>query len=154
MADAAITKVETYVAGLLANYAPLVGQNIIVDRSPEEPMQIEEMPAILVVVSSHIPGMSEEQNMTRHEAVFEFLAFSGPQSGMVINHENQRILAHIAGAIAQDRTMGGRCESFEESAIDTELSKDIHAASLSYEVRFYTQRDNYFQIVGDGGMIF
>lgn len=152
----AIVKVEDALKGLLEGYFPLSGWSIISDQSNAIALDERTDKTILIYTVAYRFDVADDNSQTVHSATIEFEALSQAPAIGTINRANHSALAHIVGAIGQDRHLGGMLQDIQE--VDVAPSgangKDIGSASLQVAVTFYTPRGNHFTIAGMGGQTF
>lgn len=156
MSDPAICKVEDALAALISTAPSIAGWTIIAERSLDQAVSEEEWPAIVVYAVSYRIDQSDEQNQSIWTAIFELEFISGAPPIGTIGRANHTAIAHAHGVIASDRTLGGRVLDIQEVDVAPAQpnGKDVGSASLQYEVQFYTPRDDWFTLLGQGGTQF
>lgn len=155
MADAALAKIEDRLAAVLRAYAPLAGTGIFTDQPSNVTLDDDQIPALVITTVSYAQDQSDEQGQTIHTARIEVASIlKGP--ALVIGRANHAALAHVIGAIHQDRTLGGRLQDLQEidiAPVDANRA-DSGAVSLQLEAQWFTPRGDWFTIVGQGGAFF
>lgn len=147
MADA-LTQVEELLASALRAW-PELGNKIVrtdlsKDTAPDDPGNL---------IRIYTVGSSFEQSTmngaTEWAAIVEFEVTSMSQVAGTISAENRTTLAHIMGALAADRTLGGMLQDIQEIDIASVMpnGRDLGAASLQCRVEFYTPRDDWFTLL-------
>lgn len=157
MPDTAQTKIITAFAQLLGGYGPLADVSIITDRAPEEAVEAEEMPCIVIFCTAwSFDNTDWSQGQTTHRMVLNFEFIGSSEKIGIINRTAQENLAYILAAIGTDPTLGGRLEDFAEQDVAPPMDngKSVGGSSLQAEVLFYTPRRDHFTIVGLGGTLF
>lgn len=156
MADPAIAKVEDALAAQLAAWPALSAYSILTDASDDIAVEAEVDKVIRIYTVAYSVDQSDEQWQTLHTATIEFEVVSVTQSVGTISRACQTAIAHIIGAIASDRTVGGRLQDIQEVDVASAgaTGKDADSASLQTTVTFFTPRDDWFTIVGMGGTLF
>ena len=145
----AIAQVEDILADTLSAHAPLTGWTIETDRSLDEAMGKDEDKTIFVYAIAYKTTCAYESGRTEHEATFEFECASRTPAIGTISRANHAIIAHIIGAIAPDRTLGGRIQWIEEVDVAPAEArgKDVNSVSLQMSAIFYTPHDDWFTLV-------
>ncbi|MFC4255386.1 hypothetical protein GRI97_08105 [Altererythrobacter xixiisoli] len=153
MSEAAISKVEYRLGEILTAWPGLAGFTVKADASPADAIDPE---TIVIYTTSYKTVQSDEQGQTRHIATIEFETLTGPSAAGTVSRQNQNAIAHIVAALAADRSLGGMIEDVQEIDVAPleANGRDHAAASLQTEVIFYTPRDDWFTIVGVGGVLF
>lgn len=156
MSDPAIAKVEDALAAQLSAWPALAGYSIVTDGSDDIAVEAEADKVIRIYTVTYSVDQSDEQNQSIHTATIEFEVVSGFQATGTISRACQTAVAHILGAIASDRSVGGRLQDIQEVDVASAgaTGKDTDAASLQTTVQFFTPRDDWFTIVGVGGTLF
>lgn len=156
MADTAIAKIEDALKALLQAYAPLSGWIIITDQSNDVAHEEGTDKTIAIYTVAYGFEIADEGGQTLHQATVEFEAISQTQAVGTINRTNHAALAHVVGAIAQDRHLGGRLQDIQETDVAPSGAngRDVGSASLQAAVQFYTPRGDHFTISGMGGQTF
>lgn len=145
----ALTLVEEMLATVLREYDPLAGKRIITDQSkdtaPDDPGNLIRI--YTVAASFEAPAMADD--LTLWIAIIEFESSSTTQIAGTISAENRATLGNVHGALAQDRTLGGKIQDIQEIDMAAVMpnGRDVGAASLQYRVEFYTSRDDWFALV-------
>lgn len=133
----------------------LEGYTVLTDLPGDE--AIEAVKAIVILTPNLVPQQAEEQNQTFWNQTVEIIVIDGPQEPGMISRATRIGLAKVHGVlVAIDRTLGGRLQDLQEIDIaGTQAEgKDVHDASLQYRAEFYTPRDDWFTILGQGGAQF
>lgn len=156
MPDPAIAKVEDALAAQLAAWPALSAYSILTDASDDIAVEAEADKVIRIYTVAYSADQSDEQGQTLHTATIEFEVVSSTQAVGTISRACQTAIAHIIGAIASDRTVGGRLQDIQEVDVASAgaTGKDSDSASLQTTVQFFTPRDDWFSIVGVGGALF
>lgn len=156
MPDTAQAKIIGAYAALLSGYAPLTGKTIITDRSPEDAIDREETPAIVIYPQAWSFDASPEQGQTIHEMLLNFDVIESSADVGIIGRAAQEAIANIIGAIHSDRVLGNRLEDAQEIDVapPTDNGKSVGGASLQIKVQFITPRGDHFTILGLGGATF
>lgn len=156
MSDPAIAKVEDALKAQLQAWPGLAGYTIQADPNEAEAVECETDKLIRIYTVAYAVDQSDEQWQTIHTATIEFEAINASQATGTISRANQTALAHVLGAIASDRTVGGRLLDIQEVDVASSGAnmRDADAASLQTTVTFFTPRDDWFTIVGAGGATF
>ena len=147
MSDA-LTQVEELLATTLRNWPALSGKIILTDQSrdiaPDDPNNIIRIFAVAVAFEIQF---SDGQVMWK--AVFEFETTTTTQVLGTICAENRTTLAHVMGALAQDRTLGGMVQDIAEIDMASVMpnGRDVGGASLQCRVEFNTSNDDWFTLL-------
>lgn len=152
--DTAEIKIEDAVQALLQADAELSEWDITTDVN----RAIEQEADKTLLIST--PGFSMDQSscqgQTDHRMVLELAFMSGPQPLGVVSRANKRAAARAHSTVVADRYLGGMLQDLQErdaQPVGDEL-KDLHAYTIQYDVEFYTPRDDWTTIVGQGGETF
>lgn len=156
MPSPAVTKVEDALAARLQSWPELAGWTVLVDQDQSEALAEGTDKTILLSLASHSFDIADENWKTIHTAIFDVEVVSQFQATGTINRTNREVIANIVGAIASDRSMGGRLQDCEEvdAAPTAAIGKDVGSVSLQLYVRFYTPRGDFFTINGVSGADF
>lgn len=156
MADAAITKVEEALKSLLEAYSPLSGWIILTDQSRDVSLEEGTDQTIAIYTVAYTFDVADENWQTLHTATIEFEAISQAPAAGTIGRANHTALAHVVGAIQQDRHLGGRLQDIQEVDVAPSAGngRDVGSASLQTQVQFFTPRGDHFTIAGMGGVTF
>lgn len=154
MPDTALVKVEDAVAALLRAKTELDDWEIETD--PDSSINSEAPKRILVTNGGFTVDQSDCLGQSIHRTVLELAFMSGPQPLGIINRANGEAIAHAHAAIAADRYLNDMLQSLEERDVQSVADelRDVHAATLQYDVEYYTPRDDWFTIIGQGGETF
>lgn len=148
------SKIVGAFAELLEGYAPLAGISVFTDRSPEDAVQDEEMPCIVIFCQAWAFDNTDwSQGQTTHKMTLNFEFIGTSEVIGIVNQKAQEVLAYVLMAIGDDPTLGGRLEDFEEIDVAPpgDNGKSVGGSSLQGICTFYTPRRNHFVIVGQGG---
>lgn len=153
MADPAIAKIENALAEQLRAWPALATYTVQVDESDDVACEAETDKVIRVYTVAWNMDQADEQNQTLHTATIEFEVVRTTQVTGTISRACQEAIAYIVAAIASDRTVGGRLQDIQEADVASAgaTGKDTDSASLQTTVQFFTPRDDWFTIVGQGG---
>lgn len=156
MPDPAIAKVEDALAAALSSWPNLAGFTVVTDPSQDIAREEGADKQIIVSTSAYRFDVADENWMTLHTALIEVEALSQFQAAGTINRANQTTLAHVIGALAVDRTIGGMLQDIQEVDVapSAAMGRDVGSASIQFRVEFFTPRNDHFTIVGPGGAIF
>lgn len=151
MTDTAQAKVLDALKDLIEGYSALSTETVFSDRSPEDAIDAEDVPCI--VLSSEAWGFqdSPQQGHVRHTMLVNFDVIETSATAGTINRKAQEKIAHIIAAVGTDPTLDDLIEEFD--AIDVappmDNGKSIGGSSLQARVTFYTPRWDHFTIVTD-----
>ncbi|PZU59828.1 MAG: hypothetical protein DI547_04955 [Sphingobium sp.] len=158
MPEAALYKVQARYKALLDT---IPGLHTFIDRSDAEPLDESERPAVSIRVPSvqFEPGGQEEAGMRyqmRHRAAFQFDFVSANMAGETIDAVNQAMIARFVALLAADPTLGGMVESSAPQAASGSEhdGADVGTAILEIQSVFYTPEDDWFTVIGMGGVTF
>ena len=156
MPDPAIAKVEGALAAQLAAWPALADYTVLTDQSEDIALPSDQDKTIGVFTVAYEVDQADEQHQTIHRATIEFEAISRTQSVGTISRANHTVIAHIVGALASDRTVGGRLLDIQEVDVAPAGAngKDVGSASLQVVATFFTPRDDWFVILGQSGQQF
>ena len=152
--DTAEIKIEDAVQALLDADTELADWAITTD--PERAIAQEAPKTLLVSTPGFTVDQSDCQGQSIHRMVLELAFLSGPQPLGVVSRDNKRAAARAHATLVADRYLGGRLQELQErdaQPVGDEL-KDLHAYTIQYDVEFYTPRDDWTTIVGQGGETF
>lgn len=156
MPDTAIAKIENALQAQLQAWPGLAGYSVQTDVNEAEAVEAGADKVIRIYTVAWNVEQSDEQWQTLHNATINFEVVQTSQATGSISRANQEAIAHIVGAIASDRSVGGRLQDIQE--VDVASSEadglDTDAASLQTSVLFFTSRSDWFTIVGVGGALF
>lgn len=145
---AAAIQVEELVADVLRGVTALAGWAVLTEQS--EDVAIEDAGAGTINVRtmgiSHDTPFASSEN--EHTQTIEVEVVSGAENYGGIGRNNLNAIAHIAGALCADTTLGGNI--FDITPIDTgtpgETGRDIAAASIQFRAVYYTPSDDWFTL--------
>ena len=134
---------------------PLEGWNIVVNPSASISQSDEDKTIVLWPLPPELE-QSEEQHQTLHRYTVDIEFIVGQTSSSVLTRTIRAAMAHVHAALAADRTLGGMLHYLQEEDIAPAVPEqaDVHGASVQYIIEFYTARDDWFTIVGQGGASF
>lgn len=135
----------------------LEGWTVVADASTDEAVDCEDGAKVIRIWTTATPmDQSDEQGQTIHTPTIELEFTSGGGLPGVINRTNRAAAASAHGALAADRTLGGRLQDLQETDLAPAMAegKDTNAASLQYAASFFTPRDDWTTIKGVGGADF
>lgn len=115
-----------------------------------------EANTITIWTTTNQMDQSDEQHQTIHTPKIEIeFADDGQPSG-VLGRSILEAAAAVHALIAADRTLGGRLQDIQEIDIAPAPpeGRDVASSSIQYQVEFYTPRDDWTTIVGEGGATF
>lgn len=158
MPDPATAKVEDAVAAVIEPLTEegeaLDGWTLVTEHSADETVEAEK--SIVIYTRAADLELAEELGQTFWRQTLEIEFISGPPASGSISRVNQAAMAHAHAALAADRTLGGMLQDLQEidiAGVQAE-GKDMDAASLQYRAEYYTPRDDWFTILGQGGAEF
>ncbi len=156
MADPAIAKVEDALADQIRRWPYLTSYTVQTDESDDIAVEEGQGKVIRIYTVDYSVDQADEQWQSLHTATIEFEVIGVSRSVGTISRDCQTAIAHIIGAIASDRTVGGRLQDIQEVDVASSgaTGKDADSASLQTTVQFFTPRDDWFTIVGVGGATF
>lgn len=156
MPDPAIAKVEDALAAQVAAWPALSAYIVQTDASDDAAVEFGTDKLIRIYTVAYSVDQADEQGQSIHTATIEFEAVNATQAAGTISRANQTAIAHIIAAIASDRTVGGRLQDIQEVDVASAGAngKDTDSASLQTTVQFFTPRDDWFTILGMGGVTF
>ncbi|MBB4859634.1 hypothetical protein HNO88_002963 [Novosphingobium chloroacetimidivorans] len=156
IAPDALAKIIDAFVVLAQGHQQLADEPFFADRSPEDAVAPEEMPAWVVFAEAWDFEPAMEQGQTRHQALINFERLETSASVGVISRANRAAIAHLVAAIHSDRTLGGRLEDTQELNVAPPLEngRSVGGASLQVAVTFYTPRGHHFTIVNDRDQTF
>lgn len=158
MPKTALAKVEDAAAAVIEEIAaegqPLDGWSVLTEQSADE--AVEGTRQIVIYTSAAQMGQSDELGQTFWNQTLEIEFIEGPQATGSISRANQEAMAHAHAALAADRTLGGMLHDLQEidMAGTQAEGKDVDSASVQYRAQFFTPRDDWFTILGQGGQEF
>lgn len=152
----ALAKIIDAAVALALSYDPLANETFFADRSPEDAVGPDEMPAWVVFAEAWDFDSAMEQGQTRHQALINFERLESSASVGVISRANRAAIAHLVAALHTDRILGGRLEDLQELNVapPMENGRSVGGASLQVAVTFYTPRGDHFTIVNDRDQTF
>jgi len=156
MDDPAIAKVEDAFKALLQAWPALWGWTIVTDQSSDVALEEGSDKQVLIYTTTYSVDQSDEQHQTIHDATIEFEVVSQSPATGTISRTNHAAIANIIGALASDRTLGGRLLDVQEIDVApaSPNGRDVGNASLQCRVQFFTSRSDWFTILGQGGATF
>jgi hypothetical protein len=145
----AIAQVEDLLKDLLEGYTALAAHTVQTEQSIDVALDEAALPIINIQTSAYSFDVPPEHWTVQHTAVIEFECVSETPSVGTISRQNMTTIAHIAGAIASDRTLGGMVEDIQEIDVAPVApnGKDAGTASLQVSVIFYTSPDDWFTLI-------
>lgn len=154
MPDTALTKIEKRIKQNLEGADALSVWTITDD--PSLGISPESTGTVLIGNAGWSMDNSACEGQSLHTATVDLLFIGGPQPFGVINRANMEAIAHAHAVMAADRTLGDMAHDVEEIDVApvTDDGKDVHSAALQYSVQFFTPRDDWFTIIGQGGATF
>ena len=149
-------KVEDAIKAVVLTVTELAGWTVATGDSADVAISDERWPAILIWTLATAMDQSDEQNQSIHTMTVEIEFVSGGGNPGALNRKNKLAISRAHAAIAQDRTLGGMLLDIQENDIAPARTegKDVSGASLQYTVQFFTPRDDWLTIEGQGGAIF
>lgn len=159
MADTCWDKVEDAVKAVLDPLttpgAPLEGWTVLGQQSTDVALDVEG-PSVSIWTVAIAMDQSQEQGQSIHTQTVEVEFVSGHAPAGTLGRKNKAAMAHAHAAIAADRSFGGMLQDIQEiDAAPARIEgKDTNGTSLQYQVEFFTPRDDWFTIVGQGAVPF
>jgi hypothetical protein len=157
----AVSKIEdALAAAIVARIAeagsPIATWNVITEQSVDIAVDPQRWPSITIFTTAYRIEQADELNQSHWTATVEIEFISGSQAIGTISRANHTAIAHVHSAIAADRTLGGRLHELQEVDVAPAQpnGKDVGSASVQYDVQFFTPRDDWFTILGQGGETF
>lgn len=131
------------------NDTPFSDYTILVDQSPDDAVEGDQIPAVVIYAEAYDFDNDFEQGQTVHTALLNFDVIETSQSAGVVGREARSAIAEIVRAIHSDRTLGGRLEDAQERNVAPPMDngRSIGGASLQVAIRFYTSRGDHFTII-------
>lgn len=158
ISETAFEKVEDAFADMLREWPALAGVSIITEQSIDIASEDDGYDQQIVVFTTNLSqDNSDEHGQTEHTATIEFeVTTSAPTETVGLGRANLRLIADIVECIAQDRTLGGRINDWQEIDIARPATngKDVSAASLQIRATFFTSRTDWKTLLGQGGLTF
>lgn len=153
MADTALAQIENALAAQIGGWPTLATFTVQVDGSDDIAVDAETDKVIRIYTVAWRMDQADEQNQTLHTATIEFEAVRIGQASGSISRACQETISNIVAAIASDRTVGGRLQDIQEVDVASAgaTGMDTDSASLQTTVQFFTPRNDWFTIVGQGG---
>ncbi len=156
--ETAFEKVELWLADLAttltATGQPLEGWVVATNQSRDEALDADNEQVI--VIASRSISFSEAadqgQDLVTQIVLLEFISGNAPAG--TLRPENLRAAANFHEALSADRTLGGKVQMIEAVDIapgDTE-GKDVNSVSPQYTVSYFVCRDDWFHVIGHGGV--
>lgn len=152
--DPAIRKVLVELRDLLSGIA---GLNVIIDRDEKEPLEGDELPAVVIFITDWDFTQPEgEQGQTKHVVTGDMEFQSGGDGIGEIDAVNQVSISEVNAQIHTDKTLGGRLENLAifSASGQSQGGVMIGAAIVRFEAVFWTPNDDFTTIIGQSGGIF
>jgi len=146
---AAVCQVGDLITDALMASERLAGFRIVNEASAAIAAEEYEGELIRLFLVSHRFENEHMMGQTRHIAVFEAEAVTRDELPGSLSRSAMNAIAAIAGAIAQDRTLGGNIEDIQEVDVGATgaAGKDVAGASIQFQTVFYTSRSDWFTLV-------
>lgn len=150
-----IDALEARITPLTLTGEPLAGWTVLKDPSEKIAVQDDEKTIVIWPMPPQL-RQSDELNQTFHQMSVDIEFVAGRQDAGILTRNVREAMAHVHAALAGDREFGGMLHDLQEIDIapTTPGAVDTHAASVQYEAQFFTPRDDWFTIVGQGGATF
>lgn len=133
----------------------LEGWTVLASQSADVAIDHEVDSIVIWTVAVSI-DQADELNQSMHSQTIEIEFVKGRAPAGTLNRENKLGMAYVHALIAADRSIGGRLHDIQEVDIAPARieGKDVNGASLQYLAQFFTARDNWLTIIGQGGVEF
>lgn len=140
---------------LTASGQPLEGWTIITEQSVDEALESNGRQAVIYTSDCQMQ-QSDEQGQTLWTQTVDIEFIDGTQAMGSITRAVITAMAHAQAALAADRSLGGMLHDLQEQDIaGTQAEgKDVAGSSLRFRIEYFTPRDDWFTIIGQGGQQF
>ncbi len=144
--------VKSAIAPLTMAGQPLEGWTVQTEHSADE--AVEGVREIVIYTSACVMEQADELGQTFWHQTIEIEFIGGSQVAGSISRANQTAIAHVHAALAADRSLGGMLLDLQEidiAGVQAE-GKDVDSSSVQYRADYFTPRDDWFTILGQGGV--